>query len=97
MARWIGKSGAKCRARDDDRGATCHCLIAIGASAAAALSVVLGGLPRTLPAAIVVVQHLGTSPRAWPSGCSERDARGQVAREGDRPGAGSLVAGSNDA
>ena len=46
MARWIGKSGARGRARAaDDRGATCHRLIAIGASAGgpAALSVVLGG------------------------------------------------------
>ena len=102
MARWIGKSGAKSAApAADDRGATCHCLIAIGASAGgpAALSVVLGGLPRTLPAAIVVVQHLGEDftegVAEWLQRSTTLEVR--VAREGDRPAAGTvLVAGGND-
>ncbi len=102
MARWIGKSGAKSAApAADDRGATCHRLIAIGASAGgpAALSVVLGGLPRTLPAAIVVVQHLGEDFTEgvveWLQRSTTLEVR--VAREGDRPAAGTvLVAGGND-
>src|SRR5204862_1819889 len=104
MARWIGKSGAKGAAPasvTDEPGAACHRLIAIGASAGgpAALSVVLGGLPRTLPAAIVVVQHLGED---FTEGVAEWLQRNttlevRVAREGDRPAAGTvLVAGGND-
>ena len=102
MARWIGKSGAKSAApAADESGATCQRLIAIGASAGgpAALSVVLGGLPRTLPAGVVVVQHLGED---FTEGVAEWLQRGttlevRVAREGDRPAAGTvLVAGGND-
>jgi len=104
MARWIGKSSAKGAAPAsvaDDRDATCHRLIAIGASAGgpAALSVVLGGLPRTLPASVVVVQHLGED---FTEGVAEWLQRNttlevRVAREGDRPAAGTvLVAGGND-
>jgi len=104
MARWIGKTGAKGGAlvsAADDRGAACHRLIAIGASAGgpAALSVVLGGLPRTLPAGVVVVQHLGEDftegVAEWLQRSTLLDVR--VAREGDRPSAGTvLVAGGND-
>jgi two-component system response regulator WspF len=100
VARWIGKGSAKATAADD-RGAGGSRLIAIGASAGgpAALSVVLGGLPRTLPAGIVVVQHLGedftVGVAEWLRRSTELDVR--VAREGDRPAAGTvLVAGGND-
>lgn len=98
VARWIGKGRAKAVA--DDRG-VCHTLVAIGASAGgpAALSVVLSGLPRALPAGIVVVQHLGedftVGVAEWLRRSTELDV--QVAREGDRPTAGIvLVAGGND-
>ena len=102
MARWIGKSSPKVPplvTGADDRA--CHRLIAIGASAGgpAALSVVLSGLPRTLPAAIVVVQHLGedftVGVAEWLRRSTELEV--QVAREGDRPTVGTvLVAGGND-
>ena len=101
IARWIGKSPLPVSqpAQGDDPG--CHRLVAIGASAGgpAALSVVLGGLPRTLPAAVVVVQHLGED---FTVGVAEWLQRGtplevRVAREGDRLAAGTvLVAGGND-
>src|SRR5262249_42706729 len=58
-ARLIGQTH---RSRADaEAPPPCQRLIAIGASAGgpAALSVVLGTLPATIPAAIVVVQHLG--------------------------------------
>jgi two-component system response regulator WspF len=99
VARWIGKSGAKAAGAEEPGG--CQRLIAIGASAGgpAALSVVLGGLARTLPAGIVVVQHLGedftVGIAEWLRRSTELDVR--VAREGDRPAAGTvLVAGGND-
>ena len=108
MARWIGKSGSKTGAAGPaasapgaDDSATCHRLIAIGASAGgpAALSVVLAGLPRTLPAGIVIVQHLGEDftegVDEWLQRSTALDVR--VAREGDRPAPGTvLVAGGND-
>ena len=102
IARWIGKSpqpASPLAPIADDLG--CHRLIAIGASAGgpAALSVVLGGLPRTLPAAVVVVQHLGedftVGVAEWLQRGTRLDVR--VAREGDRLTAGTvLVAGGND-
>jgi chemotaxis response regulator CheB len=100
VARWIGKGAVKSPgASADDRGGSQ--LVAIGASAGgpAALSVVLGGLTRTLPAGIVVVQHLGedftVGVAEWLRRSTELDVR--VAREGDRPAAGTvLVAGGND-
>lgn len=99
VARWLGKGGPR-GSSADDRGA-CSPLVAIGASAGgpAALSVVLGGLARTLPAGIVVVQHLGedftVGVAEWLRRSTELDVR--VAREGDRPAAGCvLVAGGND-
>jgi two-component system, chemotaxis family, response regulator WspF len=102
VARWIGKGPAKgTAAATDDRLAGCQRLLVIGASAGgpAALSVVLGGLPRTLPAGIVVVQHLGedftVGIAEWLRRSTELDVR--VARDGDRPAAGTvLVAGGND-
>jgi chemotaxis response regulator CheB len=104
MARWIGKSGGKGAAPaavGDEAVTSCHRLIAVGASAGgpAALSVVLGGLPRTLPAGVVVVQHLGedftVGVAEWLQRSTALDVR--VAREGDRPAAGTvLVAGGND-
>jgi two-component system, chemotaxis family, response regulator WspF len=76
-------------------------LLAIGASAGgpAALAKLLGGLPPTFPAAIVIVQHVDTQfaqglaewlaqQSAWPL---------RLAREGDRPSTGSaLLAGTSD-
>jgi two-component system, chemotaxis family, response regulator WspF len=100
VARWIGKGSVKGLAASDD-SSVCQRLIAIGASAGgpAALSVVLGGLSRRLPAGIVVVQHLGedftVGIAEWLRRSTELDVR--VAREGDRPAAGTvLVAGGND-
>jgi two-component system, chemotaxis family, response regulator WspF len=100
IARWIGKTGAPA-SRTSDRGTSCPRLIAVGASAGgpAALSIVLGSLPRSLPAAIVVVQHLGED---FTAGVAEWLQRGtaldvRVARENDRPVVGTvLVAGGND-
>ena len=102
IARWIGKDASKSPAvAPASRDAACHRLIAIGASAGgpAALSVVLRGLPRTLPAGIVVVQHLGedftVGVAEWLQRSTALDVR--VAREGDRPVAGAvLVAGGNE-
>jgi two-component system response regulator WspF len=100
VARWIGKSAAKVGPADE-RGVDPQRLIAIGASAGgpAALSVVLAGLPRTLPAGVIVVQHLGEDftlgVAEWLRRCTELDVR--VARDGDRPAPGTvLVAGGND-
>ena len=100
IARWIGKTGAPA-SRTSERGTSCPRLIAVGASAGgpAALSIVLGSLPRSLPAAIVVVQHLGED---FTAGVAEWLQRGtaldvRVARENDRPVVGTvLVAGGND-
>jgi chemotaxis response regulator CheB len=101
VARWIGKSGGSTTAAGDERGVAVQRLIAIGASAGgpAALSVVLGGLSRSLPAGVVVVQHLGehftVGAVEWLQRSTDLDVR--VAREGDRPMAGTvLVAGGND-
>jgi two-component system response regulator WspF len=101
VARGIGKGGAKTAAAGVEDSGGCPRLIAIGASAGgpAALSVVLGGLSRTVPAGIVVVQHLGedftVGIAEWLRRNTELDVR--VARDGDRPAAGTvLVAGGND-
>jgi two-component system response regulator WspF len=76
-------------------------LVAIGASAGgpAALATVLRGLPASFPAAMVIVQHIDA---VFAPGMA--DWLGQqcalpvrVAREGDRPAAGTvLVAGTNE-
>jgi two-component system, chemotaxis family, response regulator WspF len=76
-------------------------LLAIGASAGgpAALAKILSALPKDLPAAVVVVQHVdeqfAVSMADWLSQQSALPVR--VAREGDRPAAGTvLLAGSKD-
>jgi two-component system, chemotaxis family, response regulator WspF len=100
IARWIGK-GAAASPGPSGPAAQADRLIAIGASAGgpAALSVVLGGLPRSLTASIVVVQHLGED---FTLGVAEWLQRGtpldvRVARENDRPSPGTvLVAGGNN-
>jgi two-component system response regulator WspF len=76
-------------------------LIAIGASAGgpAALAVLLHGLPRDLPAAIVLVQHVdarfASGMADWLSQHSALPVA--VAKEGDRPTAGRvLLAGTID-
>jgi two-component system chemotaxis response regulator CheB/two-component system response regulator WspF len=76
-------------------------LIAIGASAGgpAALATVLGGLPASFAAAIVIVQHVD---RAFAEGMAQwLDAQSKlpvrIAREGDIPTAGTvLLAATND-
>jgi two-component system response regulator WspF len=76
-------------------------LVAIGASAGgpAAISMVLSGLPRNFPAAVVVVQHIDAQfapgMAQWLSQHSTLPVR--PAREGDRPlPGGVLLAGSAD-
>jgi two-component system, chemotaxis family, response regulator WspF len=76
-------------------------LIAIGASAGgpAALSIVLGGLPRHFPAAIVIIQHVDERFAAgmaeWLGQHSALPVR--LAEEGDRPLPGTvLLAGTDD-
>lgn len=78
-----------------------HPLIAIGASAGgpAALATVLAGLPRDLPAAIVIVQHVDEQMASgladWLGQRSALPLR--VAVEGDHPVTGTiLLAGTND-
>lgn len=76
-------------------------LVAIGSSAGgpAALAILLRGLPRTFPAAIVIVQHIdsrmATGMADWLGLQSSLPVR--VADEGDRPVAGHvLIAGTSD-
>jgi chemotaxis response regulator CheB len=76
-------------------------LIAIGASAGGpmALNAVLSALPKSFPAAIVIVQHVSEqfagAMADWLAGISNLPVR--IAHEGDRPTAGTvLLAGSND-
>jgi two-component system, chemotaxis family, response regulator WspF len=76
-------------------------LVAIGASAGGpmALTTVLAALPKTFPAAIVIVQHVDESFAAgmadWLNGRSPLSVR--IAAEGDRPTPGVvLLAGTND-
>ena len=99
VSRWLGKQDARGTVKIGR--AACPHLIAIGASAGgpAALSVVLGGLPRTLQAGVVVVQHLGEDftpgVAEWLRRSTPLEVR--VARDGDSPAAGTvLVAGGND-
>lgn len=76
-------------------------LVAIGASAGgpAAIARVLEALPRNFPAAVVIVQHVD---ERFAPGMAEWLSRGsplpvRVAREGDRPVAGTaLLSGTND-
>jgi two-component system response regulator WspF len=76
-------------------------LVAIGASAGgpAALTAVLSGLPKSFPAAVVIVQHVderfAVGLADWLNRNSALPVR--VAKEGDRPATGSvLLAGTND-
>jgi chemotaxis response regulator CheB len=76
-------------------------LVAIGASAGGpmALTSVLSGLPKTFPAAIVIVQHVDerfvAGMAEWLSRSSRLPVR--VVKEGDRVTAGTaLLAGTND-
>jgi two-component system, chemotaxis family, response regulator WspF len=76
-------------------------LIAIGASAGgpAALAILLAGLPKDFPAAIVVVQHVDERFAAGMADWLNRDSKlaVRVAKEGDRLTAGTvLLAGTND-
>jgi len=76
-------------------------LIAIGASAGGpmALHAVLSALPKTFPAAIVIVQHVSEQfsrgMADWLAGICDLPVR--IAQAGDRPTAGTvLLAGTND-
>lgn len=76
-------------------------LIAIGASAGgpAALAILLAGLPKDFPAAIVIVQHVDERFAAGMADWLNRDSplSVRVAQEGDRLIAGTvLLAGTND-
>lgn len=76
-------------------------LIAIGASAGgpAALAILLAGLPKDFPAAIVVVQHVDERFAAGMADWLNRDSQlsVRIAQEGDRLTAGTvLLAGTND-
>jgi len=77
-----------------------HALVAIGSSAGgpAALEILLKGLPKNFPAAIVLVQHVDQVFAAgmadWLAGASGLDVR--LAREGEPPQPGVvLLAGTN--
>ena len=79
----------------------CDRLVAIGASAGgpAALAVILAGLPKDLPAAIVIVQHVDAQFTAgmteWLSDQTGLHVR--VAKEGDRLVQGAVfMAGTSD-
>jgi two-component system response regulator WspF len=97
---WLIGRGATARAAIAPAGAPCP-LLAVGASAGgpAALAQLLGGLPPTFPAAIVLVQHVDA---AFALGMAEwlaTQARLPVrlARAGERPAAGTvLLAGTDD-
>ncbi len=69
-------------------------LVAIGASVGGptALATILGGLPETFPAAIVVVQHLGEDlARGMAEWLDEQTPlRVRVTKEGDRPAVGTV-------
>jgi chemotaxis response regulator CheB len=76
-------------------------LIAIGASAGgpAVLSMILRGLPKEFPAAIVVVQHVGEQFAPGMAGWLAQDSAlpVRVAEEGDQPRVGCvLIAGTSD-
>jgi two-component system response regulator WspF len=76
-------------------------LVAIGASAGgpAALTVILSGLPKDFPAAVVIVQHVDERFAEGMAHWLNRDSAlpVRVAKEGDRPAARTvLLAGTND-
>jgi chemotaxis response regulator CheB len=103
----IGKfihDGAKFRVSEDRieaRRSSPDALVAIGASAGGptAVSTLLGGLPASFPAAIVIIQHVDERFAAgmakWLADTSPIPVR--VAAEGDRPRPGTaLLAGTGD-
>jgi two-component system response regulator WspF len=75
-------------------------LVAIGASAGgpSALAVLLSGLPRSFPGAVVIVQHVDQQFTAgmanWLNGRSLLPVR--VAQEGDAPAAGAVLLAATD-
>lgn len=101
IERLVGDRPYRVERRPAQRKANTRRLVAIGASAGgpAALAQVLGSLPDTFPAAIVVVQHIDEkfagSMADWLSRYSRSPVR--VARPGDRPVTGKvLLAGTNE-
>jgi len=105
VSRLIGEKGAPRRAPASAHGTGTargrHPLIAIGASAGgpAALAVVLRGLPKDFPAAIVIIQHVEAQFAGgmadWLSQQSALPV--MVAREGECPAVGRvLLAGTSD-
>jgi two-component system response regulator WspF len=103
IARFVG-NGAKVRFAPEGNGAprsSRDALVAIGASAGgpSALSVLLAGLPRNFPAALVIIQHVDERFAAgmaeWLGGNSALPVR--LAQEGDRALPGTvLLAGTGD-
>ena len=97
------RNGARTPARNANKlpSARCDRLIAIGASAGgpAALAVILAGVPKDFPAAIVIVQHVDakftTGMTEWLTGQTGLCVR--VAQEGDRLVRGSVfMAGTSN-
>jgi two-component system, chemotaxis family, response regulator WspF len=95
IGRLIGDRPTRTARKSADYPPTAHRLVAIGASAGGPLAVakVLGGLPATFPAAIVVIQHIDeqfTQGMAdWLSRSSTWPVR--LARPGDCPAAGTVL------
>lgn len=95
IGRLIGDRPNKTARKPADRPPTANRLVAIGASAGGppAVAKVLGGLPATFPAAIVVIQHIDeqfTQGMAdWLSRSSTWPVR--LARPGDCPAAGTVL------
>ncbi|AZC16569.1 chemotaxis response regulator protein-glutamate methylesterase [Pseudomonas sp. CMR5c] len=98
----IGQSGSRVRSAPQPlrNGAARRSLVAIGSSAGgpAALEVLLKGLPKDFPAAIVLVQHVdqvfAAGMAEWLSSASGLPVR--LAREGEPPQSGTvLLAGTN--
>jgi two-component system response regulator WspF len=95
IGRLIGDRPTRTARKSADCPPTAHRLVAIGASAGGPLAVakVLGGLPATFPAAIVVIQHIDeqfTQGMAdWLSRSSTWPVR--LARPGDCPAAGTVL------
>ncbi|HEV2682109.1 MAG TPA: chemotaxis response regulator protein-glutamate methylesterase [Rhodanobacter sp.] len=95
IGRLIGDRPSKTAREPADRLPTANRLVAIGASAGGppAVAKVLGALPATFPAAIVVIQHIDeqfTQGMAdWLSRSSTWPVR--LAQPGDRPTAGTVL------
>jgi chemotaxis response regulator CheB len=93
----VGEKSVSLEAQDfgHAKGDSGNWLIAMGASAGgpAALAKVLAGLPRNLPAAIVVVQHVDQRFAAGMAEwlCQHSALPVQVALEGDAPRSGTVL------